>query len=159
MAGFYHFYVARGKWSRQNRISHPHWVKICDDHNSQINLLTKQKYEVLSATFYCDTKVKVRSLDRDKRFRHCCWSSGSRYISTISVDNLLRLRTLNSDRSHKARSKRYLVETFTDTDNTNDIALLANTLNQSEFLLDSLEKAAGDIGLHVNVDKTEYMIV
>ena len=33
-----------------NRISHPHWVKICDDRNGQINLRAKQKYEVLSAT-------------------------------------------------------------------------------------------------------------
>ena len=40
------------KWSGQNRISHPHWVKICDDHNGQINLRTKQKYEVLSATLF-----------------------------------------------------------------------------------------------------------
>ena len=39
-----------GKWSELNRISHPHWVKICDDHNGQINLRAKQKYEVLSAT-------------------------------------------------------------------------------------------------------------
>ena len=39
-----------GKLSGLNRISHPHWVKICDDHNGQINLRTKQKHEVLSAT-------------------------------------------------------------------------------------------------------------
>ena len=44
------FYVAPGRWPRQNGISHSHWVKICDDHNSQINLRAKQKYEVLSAT-------------------------------------------------------------------------------------------------------------
>ena len=49
LAGFHHFYVARGKWSGQNRISHPHWVTICDDQNGQINLRAKQKYEVLSA--------------------------------------------------------------------------------------------------------------
>ena len=60
--GFHHFYVARGKWSGQNRISHPHWVKMCDDHNGQINLRAKQKYEVLSATlsyFSCSlSKIK-----------------------------------------------------------------------------------------------------
>ena len=50
LAGFHHFYVAQEKWSGQNRISHPHWVKICSKHNSQINVSTKQKYEVLSAT-------------------------------------------------------------------------------------------------------------
>ena len=38
-----------GKSSGQNWISHPHWVKICDDHNTKINLRAKQKYKVLSA--------------------------------------------------------------------------------------------------------------
>ena len=40
-------------WSGLNRISHPDWGKICVDHNDQINLRTKQKYEVLSATYTC----------------------------------------------------------------------------------------------------------
>ena len=44
------FLTCLGKWFGLNRISHPHWVKICDDHNGQINLHAKQKYEVLSAT-------------------------------------------------------------------------------------------------------------
>ena len=38
-----------------------------------------------------------------------------------------------------------------------DIAILANKPNQAETLLDSLERAATDIGLHVNAHKTEYM--
>ncbi len=42
---------------------------------------------------------------------------------------------------------------ITDTDYTDNIVLLANTLS----LLLSLEQAAGGIGLHVNVDKTEFM--
>ena len=36
-------------------------------------------------------------------------------------------------------------------------ALLANTPNQGEPLLHSLERAAAGIGLHVNAHKTEYM--
>ena len=35
--------------------------------------------------------------------------------------------------------------------------LLANTPNQTETLLHSLERAAAGIGLHVNAHKTEYM--
>ena len=35
--------------------------------------------------------------------------------------------------------------------------LLANTPNQAETLLHSLERAAAGIGLHVNANKTEYM--
>ena len=49
-SGLSPFLCCPGKWSGLNRITHPHWVKICDDHNGQINLCTKQKYEVLSAT-------------------------------------------------------------------------------------------------------------
>ena len=45
----------------------------------------------------------------------------------------------------------------TDTDYTDNIAILANTPNQTETLLHSLERAAAVIGLHVNAHKTEYM--
>ena len=47
--------------------------------------------------------------------------------------------------------------TITDADYTDDIAILANTPNQAETLLHSLERAATGIGLHVNAHKTEYM--
>ena len=36
-------------------------------------------------------------------------------------------------------------------------ALLANTHNQAETLLHSLEQAAASIGLHINAHKIEYM--
>ena len=57
----------------------------------------------------------------------------------------------------KERSRRYFAQTITDTDYTDGIALLANTPAQAKFLLHSLERAAGGIGLNVNVDKTEYI--
>ena len=44
-----------------------------------------------------------------------------------------------------------------DVDYANDIALLANTIIQAEFLPHSLEKATSRIGLHVNADKTKHM--
>ena len=44
-----------------------------------------------------------------------------------------------------------------DADYADDLALLANTPNQAETLLHSLERAAAGIGLHVNANKTEYM--
>ena len=40
---------------------------------------------------------------------------------------------------------------------TNDIAILANTPDQAETLLHSLERAAANIGLYVNAHKTEYI--
>ena len=57
----------------------------------------------------------------------------------------------------KKRSRRYLTKTFTDADYTDDIAILANTPNQAETLLHSLERAAAGIGLHGNAHKTEYI--
>ena len=47
---------------------------------------------------------------------------------------------------------------ITDADSTEDIALLANTLTQAETLLHGLERGATDIDLHVNADKTEYVL-
>ena len=44
-----------------------------------------------------------------------------------------------------------------DADYADDIAILANTPDQAETLLHSLERAAASIGLHVNAHKTEYM--
>ena len=57
----------------------------------------------------------------------------------------------------KKRSRRYPAKTITDADYADDIAILANTPNQAETLLHSLERAAAGIGLHVNAHKTEYM--
>ena len=47
---------------------------------------------------YKNTNVKVLSLDGDKLLWHCCWCSARRYICSMSVHNLLRLRTSNVDR-------------------------------------------------------------
>ena len=55
------------------------------------------------------------------------------------------------------RSRRYPAKTITDAVYADDILLLANTPNQAETLLHSLERAAAGIGLHVNAHKTEHM--
>ena len=51
----------------------------------------------------------------------------------------------------------YPTKTITNADSADDIALLANTPNQAETLLHSLEQATAGIGLHINALKTEYM--
>ena len=56
----------------------------------------------------------------------------------------------------KKRSRRYPTKTITDADYADDIAILANAPAQAETLLHSLERAAADIGFHVNAHKTEY---
>ena len=57
----------------------------------------------------------------------------------------------------KARSRQYSTQTNTDMDSTDDTVLLANTSAQAKSRLHRLEKAADNIGLYVNADKTKYM--
>ena len=83
------------------------------------------------------------------------------YLFIICLDYVLRtpidkIRE-NGFELTKKRSRRYPAKTITDTDYADDIAILANTLNQAETLLHCLERAATGIGLHVNAHKTEYM--
>ena len=82
---------------------------------------------------YRNTKVKVRSPDGDTEY----------------FENGFELT--------KKRSRRYPAKTITDANSADDIAILANTPNQAETLLPSLERAAAAIGLYVNAQKTEYM--
>ena len=83
------------------------------------------------------------------------------YIYIYSLDYVLRTSIdkirENGFEMTKKRSKRYPAKTITDADYADDIALLANTPNQAETLLHSLERAAAGIGLHVNAHKTEYI--
>ena len=82
------------------------------------------------------------------------------YLFIICLDNVLRTSIdkirENSFELTKKRSRGYPTKTITDTDYTDDIAILVNTPNQAETLLHSLEQAATGIGLHVNAHKTEY---
>ena len=75
------------------------------------------------------------------------------YILRTSIDNIRE----NGFVLTKKRSRRYPAKTITDVDYADDIALLANTPNQAETLLHSLERAAAGIGPHVNAHKTEFM--
>ena len=75
------------------------------------------------------------------------------YVLRTSIDKISEI----GFELTKKRSRRYTAKTITDADYADDIALLANTPNQAETLLHSLERAAATIGLHVNAHKTEYM--
>ena len=75
------------------------------------------------------------------------------YVLRTSIDKIRE----NGFELTKKRNRRYPAKTITDADYADDIALLANTPNQAETLLYSLERAAAGIGLHVNAHKIEYM--
>ena len=75
------------------------------------------------------------------------------YVLRTSIDNIRE----NGFGLTKKRSRRYPAKTITDADYADDIALLANTPNQAETLLHSLERAAAGTGVHGNAHKTEFM--
>ena len=114
---------------------------------------------------YKDTKVKVCSPDGDTDYfdivAGVLQGDIAPYLFIICLDYMLRtsidLMKENGFKLVKERSRRYPAETITDMDYANDITLIANKPAQAESLLHNLEQAAGDIGLHVNTDKREYM--
>ena len=75
------------------------------------------------------------------------------YVPRTSIDKIRE----NSFMLKKKRSRKYHAKTITDADYADDIAILANTPNQAETLLHSLERATAGIGFHVNAHKTEYI--
>ena len=112
-----------------------------------------------------NTKVKVRSPDGDTDYFDIVAGvlQGdilTPYLFIICLDYVLRTSINkikeNSFELTKKRSRTYTAKTFTDTDYIDDIAILANTPNQAETLLDSLEQTTAGIGLHVNAHTTEY---
>ena len=115
---------------------------------------------------YRNTKVKVRSPDGDTEYfdivaRVLQGDTQAPYLFIICLDNVLRT-SIDKIRENgfeltKKRSRSYPTKTITDADYADDIAILANTPNQAETLLHSLERAAAGIGFHVNAHKTEYM--
>ena len=115
---------------------------------------------------YRNTKVKVRSPDGDTEYFDIVAGVLQRdtlapYLFIICLDYVLRTSIdkikENGFELTKKRSRRYPATTITDADYADDIAILANTPDQAETLLHSLERAAASIGLHVNAHKTEYM--
>ena len=115
---------------------------------------------------YRNTKVKVRSPDGDTEYFNIVaevlqGDTLSPYLFIIYLDYVLRT-SIDKIRENgfeltKKRSRRYPTKTITDADYADNIDLLANTPNQTETLLHSLQRVAAGIGLHVNAHKTEYM--
>ena len=134
----------------------------------QIQLAYDLPKETVAAItiLYRNTKVKVRSLNGDTEYFDIVagvqqGDTLAPYLFIICLD-YVRRTSIDKIRENgfeltKKRSRRYPAKTITDADYADDIAILANTPNQTETLLHSLERAAAGIGLHVNAHKTEYM--
>ena len=110
--------------------------------------------------------MKVRSPDKDTEYFDIIagvpqGDTLAPYLFIICLDYVLetsidKIRE-NSFELTKKRSRRYPAKTITDADYADNIAIMANAPNQAKTLLQSLERAAAGIGLHVNAHKTEYM--
>ena len=112
-----------------------------------------------------NTKVKVRSPDGDTEYFDIVagvlqGDTLAPYLFIISLDSVLRT-SIDKIRENvfelAKKRRRHPAKTITDANYADDIAILANSSNQAETLLHSLERAAAGIGLHVNAHKTEYM--
>ena len=81
-----------------------------------------------------------------------------RYLLRKSIDCNTELGLTITER----KSSRYPAVNITDAHYADDINIMAiaitTNLREANLLLHSIEKSAKEIGLHINVDKTEYMI-
>ena len=98
--------------------------------------------------------MKVRSPDGDTEYfdivaRVLQGETLAPYLFIICLDFVLRTSIdkirENGFQLTKKKSRRYSAKIITDADYADDIALLANTPNQAETLLHSLERAAAGI--------------
>ena len=85
-----------------------------------------------------------------------CMSGASNLDSYVLRTSIDKIRE-NGFEVRKKRSRRYPAKTITDADYADDRAIQANTPNQAETLLHSLERVATGIGLHVKAHRTKYM--
>ena len=127
--------------------------------------LPKETVAVITV-LYRNTKVKVRSPDGDTEYFDIVagvlpGDTLAPYLFIICLDYVLRTSIdkirENGFQLTKKRSRRYPTKTITNADYADDIAILANTPNQTKTLLFSMEQATAGIGLHVNAHKTKYM--
>ena len=130
-----------------------------EDGTNTLNLRTPQRN-----SHSCNDTILIyecKSLHTGLRhilFRHCNSCATRRHISLdYELRTSIDLIKENGFKLAKERCRSYPAQAITNADYADDIALLANTTAQAEFHLHNLERAAGGIGLHVNVDKTEYM--
>ena len=75
------------------------------------------------------------------------------YVMHISVDTTSE----NGYQLRPKRSSRYPAEFLTDTDIADDIALISQSLEHAQDLLQSLEQVSNGVGLYLNETKTKCM--
>ena len=83
------------------------------------------------------------------------------FLFIMVLDYVLRksldLNNTKGFQLHPRKSSRHPAVHLTDADFADDIALISNSIENAQTLLNSLESAANCVGLYLNDSKTEYM--
>ena len=83
------------------------------------------------------------------------------YLFIIAWDYVMRQAIGNESNLgftlDMSRSRRHPAKVICDTDFTDDIALLSNTLERAQLLMSRVETSVKQSGLHINNSKTEYI--
>ena len=83
------------------------------------------------------------------------------FLFILVLDYVLRksldINNSNGLQLHPRKSSRHPAIHLTDADFADDLALISNSIEQAQKLLNSLESAANCVGLYLNDSKTEYM--
>ena len=113
--------------------------------------------------FYTGTKAKVSSLDGETEFFEIlAGDTLAPCIFTIMIEYAMR-QAIGNDalelgfKLDRKRSRRHNPNVITDLDFADDIALMAEELEQAQDFLHCVQENAAKIGLHLNSDKTEFM--
>ena len=115
---------------------------------------------------YINTRAMVRSPDGDTTFFKITTGvlqgdTIAPFLFIICLDYVLRKSIdCNTELGLKIterKSTRYPAVNITDADYADDIAITTNNLREANLLLHSIEKSTKEIGLHINVNKTEYI--
>ena len=127
--------------------------------------ITKETVDAIMILYH-DTSSMVRSPDGDTDFFDN--SAGvlqgdtlAPCIFIICLDYVLR-KALDKNNElgfplARRKSKRDPAMKITDTDCAEDLAVLADVLKDTTFLLHSIERTTKMIGLYLNADKTEFI--
>jgi len=141
---------------------------VCQHKLKQIMIAYGIPLSIVNAIYvlYEDTEAKVISPDGETDFFQV--KAGvlqgdtlAPFLFILVLDYALRQATSNAHQTgftlQPRRSTRYPEVTITDADFADDIALCSDSYVKAQLLLERVEKAANDIGLHINEKKTEYI--
>ena len=114
---------------------------------------------------YKDTSAMVRSPDGDTSLFDIVagvlqGDTLAPFLFIIALDYVLhvdKMKELGFNLA-KYKSRRYPAEKITDIDYADDLAITSDNLQNATKLLHSIEEAAQETGLCINLKKTEFMI-